>query len=305
MNIKNQIQIGIFLFISAILPATSSSYPFLTKSAILKELGAQILIAENQSDAIVFDKDILKEYHVPVDGSDTYLISTNGLIPMKGKTSEKTLFEMCADPYPGIGFKKVDGKEIFIVTGKNLEGAIYWYPAEVITQKNQKSKCFKNVSAKNPKHSSYKSTVPAGVVQQIRWRRDLTKVELEANCRSFADWNAKLNQKYNAENMYKECLTGNHYICTNEEKLIVAFKSNDRECKEITSSSIDCDLKAGIGENLHEFLGTLVLKKGTSQETWLIWNAPGYEGEGVYAFEINDLGKKVKPSEDWLVYNGC
>ena len=137
---KYQILLCIFLSIFSLTPSTSFAYPFLTKSNILKELGAQILVGENQDDAIVFDKEVLKEYHVSIDGSGSYLITTNGLIPLKGKTSKKNLLRMCADPYPGVGFNKVDGKEIFIATGKNLEGVIHWYPAEAVKKVKSNSK---------------------------------------------------------------------------------------------------------------------------------------------------------------------
>ena len=85
MGKKNRILPFIFLSIIALIPNLSFAYPFLTKSKILKELGAQILVGENQDDAIVFDKDVLREYHVPTDGSGAYLITSNGLIALKAK----------------------------------------------------------------------------------------------------------------------------------------------------------------------------------------------------------------------------
>ncbi len=72
------------------------------------------------------------------------------------------------------------------------------------------------------------------------------------------------------------------------------------------SFTIDCDSRAKKGYDLFEFLGVLKLLDGKREETWLLWNAPGYEGEGIYGIEINDIGRRNKSNnEEWLVYNGC
>jgi len=302
MGRKNKILLFIFIAIIALIPCTSSAYPFLTKSKILKELGVQILVGENQADAIVFDKDVLKEYDVPIDGSGSFIITANGIVPLKGKTSKKNLFNMCADPYPGIGFNKVNGKGIFIANGTNLKGVIHWYPAEFA--KIEQSKCFNNLTAGKVKFSSYQSTVLKAIIHQARWSRKLTKNEIMENCKSFADLNAKRNQQTPVEDLYEECLSSS-WPCRDEERLIITFENNNGDCKEVTNSRIDCDGRAGIGEGLREFLGTMIIKKDKAQEIWLIWNAPGYEGDGIYAIEIKDLEKKERPSEEWLVYNGC
>ena len=124
MEVKIQIMIITFLSIFICTPSNTTAYPFLTKSKILNQIGAQILVGEKQEDAIVFDKDVLKEYHVPIDGKGTYLITSKGLVSMEGKTVSKQLFQMCDDPYPGIGYKKVNNDDIFIATGENLKGVI-------------------------------------------------------------------------------------------------------------------------------------------------------------------------------------
>lgn len=282
--------------------STASAYPFFSKSKLLKQLGAQILISEDQADALVFDKTILKDHNVPVDGRDTYLITSKGLVPMEGKTITKNLMQMCDNPYPGVGFKKTNGDGIFIATGKDLEGSISWYPA---VASNAKSiHCFEGLVGGKAKYSSYKSKNLQGAIKQVRWGRKLSDQEIKTKCKEFADYNARLNPETQADDLNQDCLGGG-YICKEEERLIVICETHNGECKEITNSLIDCDAMAVDGYNLNEFLGTLVIKSGSAQETWLIWNAPGYEGQGVYAIEINDLGKKEKPSEEWLVYNGC
>ena len=299
---KMQFLFLVIFIVALTSPAKSLAYPFLTKSKILKNIGAQILVGEDQGDAIVFDKDVLMEHKVPADGSGSYLITSNGLKPLEGKVAPKNLLKMCGDPYPGIGFNKENNNGIFIATGKNLEGVIQWHPAEHIETK--KSNCLKGLPADGVQFASYLSTVLNGVIHQARWKRVLTNKEIEVNCRSYAEFNAKINQQTPAENLFKNCMKDS-WMCHDEERLIVSFQSNKGECKKVIKSQIDCDGKALAGENLHEFLGVIVIKKDSEQETWLIWNAPGYEGDGVYAIEIKDLGKKVKPSEEWLVYNGC
>lgn len=303
MRNKNIFNLLAILIILSTISDKTYAYPFLTKSKLLKTLGAQILISESHDNYIVFDKSILTEYNVPLDGQDTYLISDDGLVPMAGKTTTKNLHEMCTAPYPGVGYKKTTNTDIFIATGKNLEGTINWYPAKMTNTHNKA--CFNNQPVKHSIYSSYESIIPKGIVQQARWNRHLTNEEFKANCRSMADWNAKVNQQATSiDDLYEKCLTGN-WACRDEERLIVFFMNSVGECNEITNTSIDCYGKAEIGDNLHEFLGTLVIQEKSKQETWLIWNAPGYEGEGVYAIEVNDIGQKEKQSEEWLVYNGC
>jgi hypothetical protein len=62
---------------------------------------------------------------------------------------------------------------------------------------------------------------------------------------------------------------------------------------------------ATTGFDLKEFLGVLKIEYLSMKEVWLLWNAPGYEGDGIYAIEINDIPKKERLFEEWLVYNGC
>lgn len=287
----------------ALTPSLSSAYPFLTKSKILRDLGIQILVGENQADAIVFDKAVLKKYGVPADGTDTYLIARKGLRSLRGRASKMNLLKMCAPPYPGVGFNKGNDEGFLIATGKGLEGVIRWYPAETV--RYEKSDCFSNLNADDVEFSSYRSEILGGHIHQARWIRALTRTEIDENCRSSADRNAEMNQQTPVDDSYyKNCLSGG-WTCRDEGRLIVIFDSKAGECREITNSSIECYGRAGKGEDLRDFLGVVVLRKDSVQETWLIWNAPGYEGDGVYAIEVKDLGKEDTQSAEWRVYNGC
>ena len=222
----------LFIALASIVASSSTSfaYPFLTKSKLLKQLGAQILISEDQGDAIVFDKRILKEHNVPVDGRDTYLITSNGLVSMEGKTVTKDLMQMCDNPYPGVGFKKTNGDGIFIVTGKNLVGSISWTPAIVSNEENHS--CFKNLEGNNPKYSSYKSKDIQGLIRHARWGKEFSTQEIKTKCKKFADYNAQINPEIQANDLYQKCIGGG-YICKNEERLIVTYENSNGECKEI------------------------------------------------------------------------
>jgi hypothetical protein len=122
---------------------------------------------------------------------------------------------------------------------------------------------------------------------------------------NFAKWNVKIDSSKIYKKLYEECLKLDSIHCADEERVVINFQDSSGKCLEITNSAIDCDNKAGIGVGLREFLGVLKIEYQTIKETWLLWNAPGYEGDGIYAIEINDIPKKNRLLQEWLVYNGC
>jgi len=302
MSIK-QLYLFLLISISLIFPATSIAFPFLTKSRILKNIGAQILVGENQNDAVVFDEDILRKYQVPTDGSNTFLISSDGLQSLKGKTVQKNILKACGPPYPGIGFKKEGYKGFLIVTGENLGNMIKWFPAKQININN--SNCFTGLpNTHEIRFTTFYSDLLNGSINQARWTRKLTEKEIEEECRAMAEWNVKINKEKKFEKLYNGCIEGG-WVCSEEERLVIVFRDKNGKCDVIINSSIDCDGQAKTGKNLYEFLGVLKLQHESEEEIWLIWNAPGYEGDGIYTIEIEDLKNKEKSSEEWLVYNGC
>lgn len=121
----------------------------------------------------------------------------------------------------------------------------------------------------------------------------------------FAKWNTKSDRSASYKKLYAECLVTPSYHCSDETRVVINLQDNNGKCYGITNSAIDCDGKSGIGENLREFLGILKIQYQSMKEIWLLWNAPGYEGDGIYAIEIKEIPNKKRLLEEWLVYNGC
>ena len=104
--------------------------------------------------------------------------------------------------------------------------------------------------------------------------------------------------------LYEDCINGERY-CKDEERVVINLHEKNGKCLQVTNSAIDCEGKATLGVDLREFLGILKIEYNSMKEVWLLWNAPGYEGDGIYAIEINDISNKNRLLEEWLVYNGC
>lgn len=295
----------LFFVCLLILPSVATAEQFLTNSNILKAKGIQIFVGENHDDAVVFDKDVLKKYNISKDGTNLFLITSNGLIPLKGKNVQKNLTQACGDPYPGIGFKKEGNKGFLIAKGYNINGIIKWYPAKELV-KQKIPLCLKKITnIKNASFSSYTSSGLKGTIQQISWRKKLTETDFINYCKEMAEHNVNINKNMSYSNLYNDCIQQKQY-CEFEDRVFVSFYDEQNQCKEVTSAIIDCDGKtATAGYDLRKFLGVLKIRSGSKEEVWLLWNAPGYEGEGIFAVEINDIGKREKPSAEWLVYTGC
>lgn len=293
-----------FLLILTVFSNVVFAYPFLTKSKILKEFGLKIMIGEIQNDAIVFDKDVLKKNNVFANGSNSFLITSSGIKPLKDKTFSRNLTRVCGDPYPGIGFPKEGQDGFLILAGNNVQNIFKWYPAKKANNKTIPSYLKSIISDTLEETSIYFPDILNKMVYQVRWERYLTENDIKKFCKGMAEWNVKIDPKKSYSALYESCIKNKEY-CEKETRLIVGLKDDRDSCIEITNSVIDCDGQAIKGFNLREFLGTLTIKVGLKEETWLIWNAPGTEGDGIYGIEIHDVGKKVKPTEEWLVYNGC
>lgn len=287
------VQRFLFFFVIGLimLPTKTPAYPFLTKSQILKAKGIRIFVGENQNDAIVFEKEVMEKNGIPKDGSNTFLITSNGLYPLEGMTEERNLVQACGDPYPGIGFKKNGQNGFLISTGINIAGVLKWNPAKVLPKQKPPSCLKKLTKMDNASYSAYASEGLNGVIHQISWRRKLTEVDFINYCKNMAAWNAKIQKDRSYSELYTKCIEQKWY-CDYEDRLIVSIQDERQRCQEITNTILDCDGRASVGKDLHNFLGVLKIRSGSKKEVWLLWNAPGYEGEGIYTIEINDIGKK-------------
>jgi hypothetical protein len=213
------------------------------------------------------------------------------------------LLNECGNPIPGVGFKKKGHDGFLMATGKSIEKIIKFYPAQNKTPQDINT-CLKVLPKEQKKIIEYRSNGLNGTIQQIRWKRNLTKDEIEKECDSIAKWNIKYDKNKTYKELYEKCLGGAWY-CKDEERVVINLKDNNGKCLEITNSAIDCHGKAEIGVDLQEFLGVLKIEYQSMKEVWLLWNAPGYEGDGIYAIEINEITHKNRLLEEWLVYNGC
>ena len=123
-----------------------------------------------------------------------------------------------------------------------------------------------------------------------------------------AKWNFKVNKSQTKdmtiESFTNKCLKHKSY-CSFEVIHKIGLINKDRKCRELFSFVADCDGATGKHANLQEFLGILKIVDEDAKEIWFLWNSPGHEGDGIYGIEISDLWKKNKPSEEWIVYNGC
>jgi hypothetical protein len=287
---------------------TAEADQFLKKSKILEDNNIKIFVGENQEDAIVLHKEDSLNYN-----DDVFLLSDDGLYPLKGKMVKRNLLKECGNPIPGIGFNKNGGKGFLIASGEKATKIVRWYPSK-IAKKLDNTSCMREfIKTKKTKIHYYQSHGINETIFQIRWRRNLTNDEIQTYCLEMAKWNIVHVREWNpkhregdtVESFTDECLKKRWY-CKFEDYNIVGMTDGQGECRLVTDSVIDCDNKVKKGYNLSEFLGVLKLVDREREETWLLWNAPGYEGEGIYGVEINDIGKEDKSnSEEWLVYNGC
>ena len=283
-----------------LLPVLASADEFLTKSSALYNAGIRLYVGENQKDAIVFhNRDIgyTKE-------SALFVLTATGARPLKGKLSSNNLLNECGNPVPGIGFKKKGYDGFLVAVGKDIDRYVKYFPAQSRSAKSQKS-CLSELPKEQMKVVEYSSAGLDAIIQQIRWKRNLTQEEIEKQCDSFAKWNVKIDNQKSYEDLYKKCISGSGWHCPDEERVLINLQDSNGKCLEITNSAIDCDGKAPIGVDLRKFLGVLKVEYQSTKEVWLLWNAPGYEGDGIYAVEINDISKKPRYFEEWLVYNGC
>lgn len=299
----SKIKVWPFLLIIFVLmtsPVLTHADEFLTKSGALYNAGIRLYVGENQKDAIVFhirDIGYSKE-------SALFVLTTTGARPLKGKLSSINLLNECGHPVPGIGFKKKGYDGFLIAVGKDVDRYIKFFPSRSNLSNSQKS-CLTELPKEQMKVVEYSSPGLNGIIQQIRWKRNLTQEEIEKQCDSFAKWNVKIDNQKSYDDLYKKCISGPGWHCPNEERVVINIQDSNSKCLEITNSAIDCDGKAPIGVDLREFLGVLKVEYKSTKEVWLLWNAPGYEGDGIYAVEINDIPKKSRYFEEWLVYNGC
>lgn len=290
----------LLIFVLPLLPVLAHADEFLTRSGALHNAGIRLYVGEDQKDAIGFH---IRDIGYAKD-SALFVLTSTGARPLKGKLASINLLNECGDPVPGIGFKKKGYDGFLVAVGKDIDKYVKFYPARSRSGGSQKS-CLTELPKEQIRIIEYASAGLEGIIQQFRWKRKLSQSEIEKLCDSFAQWNVKIDNQKTYEDLYKICISGPGGHCTDEERVVINIQDSNDKCLEVTNSAVDCDGQATIGVDLREFLGILKIEYKSRKEMWLLWNAPGYEGDGIYAVEINDIPKKPRHFEEWLVYNGC
>lgn len=291
-----RVMLFFLIFISS---SNADADQFLNKSKILKANDIKIFVGEDQKNAIVLHKEDISNYRDSV-----YLLAVDGVHSLKGKTLERDLLRECGERVAGTGFRKDNKNGFLIAMGKRVQNIAKWYPAKSI--KNGKvSSCVKKVATERGAKIHYDASDGIEeIIFQVKWQRTLSKEERQSYCNEMAKWNIGHNSNETEASLTEKCLQ-QEWACKDEDRNVVGLVDKKGACRLIMDAIIDCDGRPKVGHALDKFLGVLKLKDGGQEEIWFLWNAPGYEGDGIYAIEMSDIGQKDRPTEEWLVYNGC
>jgi len=261
----------------------------------------QVFMGESKNGSILFDKAVYKQHLAPQNGHPLYLITPSGLFPLTTQDNTQKLSRTCGEPDTGFGFSKSKESGILMAKGKLKTKSLIWFPATKV--KCKKNICLKGKNSnKNIKLSSYFVADLNVFIHQSSAERKKNSIDIRKYCHEMAQWNEQYGNIY--EKVFNSCMESRGY-CEAETQLLIEMQQGTNTCKKISYSVINCESQATTGHNLHEFLGVLLIKHEKNQEKWFLWNAPGYEGDGIYAIEFNELGKESRTTEEWLVYNGC
>ena len=288
----------IIIIVFLLLPIIATADRFITKSKILKENNLKIFVGENQKEAVVFHLNDLDN----INDENIFFLTSKGSHSLKGKLNKMKLLNECDRSDDGIGFEKENKNGFFIASGQNVHNIITWNPSKKIRKKESRFCGLPPDQSVISKNLLFTSDALDQTIYQVRWKRELTKVEIDNRCKGHAEYNMKIfnyNDVARYKEMYESCLK---WDCNFESKQVTGMINKKGQCKELYNSTSDCDGQPSL---LDEFLGVLKLKDNSQEESWLIWNAPGYEGDGIYAIEKKDLGKKENVNSEWLIYNGC
>ncbi len=244
-----------------------SGYQVLKKSDILNNAGIKAYIAHiNRSDVVV--PNTCSKLNGPF-----FLVSKTGTIGLYGDTTskKKKLPWGCGSDDLGASLKPkgvtvLDHVPPFLFQGNLASISVSWEPAHEL---NQQRKCATQGPDYKDRFLLYSVNGVAG------------SISLEAYSRK--DFNGCPRDSY----VYKI----NHV--------------QNEKCENWVTSTLDCDGKAD-SENLQfkKVLGLLEFKSKEITEKWLIFDTPGYEGDGITTFPFSPSRIRTQDAE-FLVYSGC
>jgi hypothetical protein len=291
---------ALWVLIFLLIPMNVHADEIIKDSKILNEHNIKIFVGENNDDSIVL------HFRDGVDEKDgVFLLSPNEPQSLKGKRFKGTLLRECGDPGPGVGFYK-DGRSGFLIaSGEKVKEIIRWYPAKP-TKEPLNNSCIGQISPADSAEINYFSSENLSkIIYQVKWEKVYSDSEVRDACKRMAEWNIvelKRGQGETIDSFTEKCIN-RQWACTDEHYNIVG--QFDNICRNIMTSITDCNGKNIKGWRLKDFLGVLMFTDNQEKEIWFLWDAPGYEGDGIYAVEKKDLYEEKKDYEGWVVYNGC
>ncbi|MFH0824165.1 MAG: hypothetical protein V2B18_15545, partial [Pseudomonadota bacterium] len=227
----------------------------------------------------------------------------------KHNREPRQLQHECGSDDRGQGFLKHGRRGVLVAVGKMVRANLRWYPAKETQMAKTMSPEDEALLRYPANYKIYSASRLDGVVIKGRWKRDYTEDEKAACCGRSAEAKVKTPpSKKTVEEPDNDCEKNGyclHIFCNVVGML--DYKGRWREIIHNCQEDADLLWHGTQGACMYDFLGVLQINRPYTEkgETWLIFNEPGIEGDGIYAIELEDVGKRKPPSAESLVYNGC
>lgn len=238
---------------------------FLKNSKVLKEEGIKAYSGEYHSGSGLYE--IVIENNYKLSFNNLFQVENEGFIPLKGRVGVGKI-SGCGGKYNGISYpvSKKASPVIFEKKSSNLQ--IIWKQASALRDRAN-AQCFKKSHFLN--EIDIKNFNINGVEIYIKRSK---------------------NKKSDREFRYLEVGT---------------WSLENGTCKksEFYKVLLDEDGKNPPEGSVTQVFGLLQFQKNDKIEKWMLFKAPGYEGEGILALPLSDLLQGKFSNLDWLIYNGC
>lgn len=269
------------LLICLLFIKTTQANEFLKKSDILNKNNVKVFAGEIRKSKLALDESLIN-----LDIDSFYQVDKNGIL--KSKYVGVTATRGCGGKdYNAIGFNIQSNSSPLLIYKPKKDLKFNWIPAEKV----KTSKCYKHSKSENRtslyqiNNSNYKFLLVHNI-----FARKLTPSEIQKDCGS-SDIGCIDYSKNNDRDFLK-----------------LSYVDTDNcSSQTIVEKVLDMDGKNSVETSMSDFFGVLKIRseKNKSEENWLIFNAPGYEGHGILGIEKKQFLKKIISDHDWTVYNGC
>lgn len=285
-------------FILAIIVVTMLSpftkihaFEFLTKSDILKKQKVKAFAGEVRNSILVID-DAYKKIEV----NNFSQITSSGISKINGPRVNGKL-RGCGGDTELSGFR-IDSKSPPIVfMNYNHKLSVKWMPAKKLeklacVKKFADEKSLKIFSIEENQTPFYFLAWP-----EKKYTQDIAKKD----CTFFTQNSQSVNIDNDCVSKYlKKFKTRKHF-----QAGVVNNPNSDCSINFIKEEITDLDGKNSIDSSMEDLLGLLRIQAEGQIENWLIFNSPGYEGDGIMAIPQDQFEKGNFKNAEWLVYNGC